>query len=343
MSTVDSIFGDIPTSDVKAWNLVEHYFEPLKEFYLDETITEICVNRYDRIQVERKGRLQTVDARFPSERDLQEFIIQVGNRLNQPVDSDNPMLDARFPNGVRLSCTIPPVTPFGATMSMRCKPAKAFTMAELVGLGSLTEEMADYIAGRVQHRANMFVTGNTGAGKTALLRACAGFIDPSERVLTAEDTLELGLDQFLPDCVAFEAPHRRFKQNLEPITLASLIRKFLRYRPDRGWVGEIRDAAAADALFQFIYTGHSGTASSLHTNGPFQTVPRLQYLLSSAGLISFDLAGQMILDALDLMIHCSRDPRFGRKVTHIVDVREGVIVPVFEYDIDAGIHRRVAD
>lgn len=125
------------------------------------------------------------------------------------------------------------------------------------------------------------------------------------------------------------------------INLASCIRKFLRYRPDRGWVGEIRDAAACDAFFQFIYTGHRGSAASLHTNGPDDTVPRLQYLMSSAGLISYDLAGRMILGVLDLMIHCSRDPRYGRKVTDIVEVRNGELHPIFVYDVEAGKHRRV--
>lgn len=342
MSTIETIFGQVEEADVRAWSLVEHYFEPLREFYLDPEVTEICVNRFDRIQVEKGNRLHSVDARFPSESDLQELIIQMGNRLNQPVDQDYPSLEARFPNGTRVSCSLPQISPLGASMSMRCKPAKSYTMDELIGFGALTEQMASYIQSRVQEDATFLVTGNTGSGKTTVLRAIAGFLDPRTRLVTAEDTLELGLEQFIPDTVPFEAPQRRQRDGIEEINLAFLIRKFLRYRPDWGWVGEIRDPKAADAFFQFIYTGHPG-ASSLHANGPHLAVPRLQYLLSSAGLISYDLAGEMILGALGMMIHCSRNYRYGRKVTDVVDVREGKIVPIFKYDIQSGKHQQLAD
>lgn len=342
MSYADTIFGQVPLKMASSWELLEHFLAPVIPHFLNPEVTEICVNRYDEMYVEINNVLERVPSVFASEARLVEFIRQLGIVLNQPFDEDTPELDARFPNGARISCTHSAMTPLGATFSLRCKPSKAFTMAELVALGALTAEMADFIQGQVEDGATMLVTGNTGAGKTAVLRACGGFIPQPERLCTAEDTLELGMREMLPNVVAFEAPHREPKPGKRQITLASCIRKFLRYRPDRGWVGEIRDAAACDAFFQFIYTGHRGSAASLHSNGPNDTVPRLQYLMASAGLISYDLAGTMILNVLDLMIHCSRDPRFGRKVTDICVVVDGKIKPVFTYDIEAGVHRRVA-
>lgn len=341
MSYAKTIFGEVPQNMVSSWVLLEHFLKPVVPYFLDPRVTEICVNRYDEIFVEIDNLLQRVDAAFESDAKVVEFIRQLGIVLNQPFDEDSPELDARFPNGARISCSHSILSPAGASFSMRCKPSKAYTMAELVELGALTTEMADFIKGQVEGRATMLVTGNTGAGKTAVLRACGGFIPKSERLCTAEDTLELGMREMLPNVVAFEAPHREPKPGRRSVTLASCIRKFLRYLPTRGWVGEIRDAAACDALFQFIYTGHRGSAASLHSNGPFDTIPRLQYLMASAGLISYDLAGTMIMNVLDLIIHCSRDPRYGRKITDICIVVNGEIKPVFKYDIEAGIHRRV--
>ncbi|MDU8540237.1 ATPase, T2SS/T4P/T4SS family [Pseudomonas syringae pv. actinidiae] len=341
MSYADTIFGEVPQNMASSWTLLEHFLGPVVPFFLDPRVTEICVNRYDEIYVEINNVLERVDAAFESDAKVVEFIRQLGIVLNQPFDEDSPELDARFPNGARISCTHSTMSPSGATFSLRCKPSKSYTMAELVELGALTAEMADYIRVHVEDGSTMLVTGNTGAGKTTVLQAAGGFIPKLFRLCTAEDTLELNMREILPNVVAFEAPHREPKEGKRPVTLASCIRKFLRYRPDRGWVGEIRDAAACDAFFQFIYTGHRGSAASLHSNGPYDTVPRLQYLMASAGLISYDLAGTMILNVLDLMIHCSRDPRYGRKVTDICVVVDGEIKPVFTYDVKAGVHRRV--
>ena len=342
MSYEETIFGQVPVKDAGSWELLEHFLKPVLPHFNNPEVTEICLNRFDEMYVEINNVLERVESAFASEAKLVEFIRQLGIVLNQPVSEKNPDLDARFPNGARISCTLAEMTPAGATFSLRCKPAKAYTMSELVGLGALTDEMAEFIGKKVENAATMVVTGNTGSGKTAMLRACGGFIPKNERLCTAEDNLELGMRSILPNVVAFEAPYREPRAGYRIVTLASCIRKFLRYRPDRGWVGEIRDAPACDAFFQFIYTGHKGCAASLHTNGPEDTVPRMQYLMSASGLIGYELAGKMILNVLELMIHCSRDPRYGRKVTDIVEVRNGVLHPIFVYDVEAGVHRKVA-
>jgi pilus assembly protein CpaF len=341
MSMTETAFGEVASSDVQGWDLLLYYFKPLISFFEDPEVTEIMVNRFDSIWIERGGHLELTDATFGSEVALQELIFQVANRLNQQVDEDSPTLDARFPDGSRLCCTLPSVSPSGATITLRCKPRKLYTYDDLVGFGALTFEMKDYIGERVGLADAMLVTGNTGSGKTTVLRASAEFIDPRERVISAEDTAELHLKETLPGAVSLEAPKRRPKEGVPPVTLASLIKLMLRQRPDRGWVGEIRDAAAADAYLQLGNTGHKGSASSLHANGPEDAIRRLQYLLASAGLISYELAGHQILGTVQLIIHCSRDYKWGRKITHICRIENEKIIPVFLFNQVTGVHERV--
>ncbi|HDZ58175.1 MAG TPA: CpaF family protein [Pseudomonas xinjiangensis] len=341
MSMIQTMVGEIPAAEKNGWDLLLHYFTPLADFYQDPDVTEILVNRFDHILIEKGGRLQPVDARFESERALQELILQVGNRLNQLVDDDNPILDARFPDGSRLCCTLPAVTPSGSTIALRCAPQQSYAFDDLVRFGALSEEMVEFIGERVRAGDTMLVSGNTGSGKTTVLRACAAFIDPSERVISAEDTLELYLKQTLPGAVEHEAPRRRPKEGVTPITLASLIKLMLRERPDRGWVGEIRDAAAADAFLQLSNTGHTGGASSIHANGPADAVKRIQYMLAAAGLVSYELAGHQVLGAVQLLIHCSRSYKFGRKIIDISRVEDEAIVPIFSFDAGASCHLRV--
>lgn len=341
-SEIDTDFGRVPKEDEAGWELLKHYFEPILPYYLDEEVTEVMVNRYDHIEIERSGRLERLKGvRFDSEVALQDLIFQIGNRLNQLVDDASPVLDARFPDGSRFCCTLPTVSPHGATITLRCKPRKSYTFADLVAFGSLTEEMVDYIASCVRQADTMLVTGNTGAGKTSLLRACAYFIDPAERVITAEDTAELHLKQMLPGVVSLEAPKRRLKDGQKPIVLADLIKVMLRQRPDRGWVGEVRDAAAADAVVQLSNTGHTGGATSLHANGPEDAIRRFQYLLASAGLVSYELAGHQVMNSFQLLIHCHRSYQFGRKVTHISRIVGDKIVPIFLFNAETGQHNRV--
>lgn len=340
MSMVETPVGRVAESDRRGWDLLLHYFEPLMPYYEDEAVTEIMVNRYDEIWIERGGRLERVDTAFDSERALQELIFQIANRLNQLVDEDNPILDARFPDGSRLCCTLPAVSPGGSTITLRCKPRVSYTFEDLVGFGALTQEMVDYIGQRVRAGDTMLVSGNTGSGKTTVLRACAAFIDPRERVISAEDTMELHLKQMLPGAVEHEAPKRRPKEGVQPITLAALIKLMLRERPDRGWVGEIRDAAAADAFLQLSNTGHTGGASSLHANGPGDAVRRIQYMIASAGLVSYELAGHQVLGGVQLLIHCARNYKWGRKVTHICRIEDEKIIPVFLFDEERLEHVR---
>ncbi|BES73857.1 ATPase, T2SS/T4P/T4SS family (plasmid) [Marinobacter nanhaiticus D15-8W] len=338
MSFKETLIGNVPENEADGWDLLLHYFEPLAQYYADPEVTEILVNRFDHILVERNNKMEVCETTFGDENALQKLMIQIANRLHQRLDDDHPILDARFPDGSRACCTLPSVSPYGATMTLRIAPRRLLTFDDLVEKGSLTQEMVDFLREKVAGAANMLVSGNTGSGKTTVLRAAAAFVDKGERVITAEDTQELHLGKMLPNCLPMEAPKRKTDF---PVTLATLIKTMLRQRPDRGWVGEIRDGEAADAFLQLLNTGHTGCASSLHANSCEDAIARIQYLIATRGGISYELAGRQVLGSVQLLVHASRNYQFGRKITEICMVEDGVVKPVFRFNDATGQHERV--
>lgn len=331
---IETVVGNVSESEARKWNLVIHYMAPIIEYYQDPTITEIMINRYDSIFVEgRKGMVKT-DARFKSEADLQLFIRQMSIVLNQ--DSEKlDVLDARFPDQSRACCTMPSITPTGATATIRCAPKVTLTFDDLVKFKSLSGEMRDYLRQRVIKEDNIIVSGSTGSGKTTLLRAIAEFIPDEDRVLICEDTQELFLD--LPNQIPMEAPKRAGSA----INLSFLIKTTLRQRPDRVFVGEIRDAFACDAFIQVINTGHGGCATSIHANNPADSIKRIQYLLTKEGLISYELAGHEIKNSVNLLIQADKTHN-GKRITNISRItEEKEIEQVFGYDEETDTHHRV--
>ncbi|WP_099609468.1 CpaF family protein [Vibrio coralliilyticus] len=329
----DTIFGPVPVEKTYEWQWVEEHFEPLKSLYCKEGVTEIFVNRFDDVSIECLGKLEKTDVKFEDEEALLKFINQLGLALNQQIDADNPILDARLPDCSRLCCTLPEVTPQGCTVTLRIAPKNHITPKELVQSGAMNQAMLDYLKAAVERGHNIIVSGNTGSGKTTLLRALARYIPTNERVAICEDTQELYID-WLPHKISMESP----KRERCSIEMKSLIETALRVRPDRIWVGEIRKAAAADAFLQAINTGHSGCATTLHANSAEKALTRLQYLVASQGNISYELAKRQITDNVDLFIHASRTPEHGRKVLEIKKVQENEIVPVFHFDKRTGQH-----
>ena len=195
--------------------------------------------------------------------------------------------------------------------------------------------MLTYLKQAVVEGKNIIVSGNTGSGKTTLLRALARYIPDGERIVTCEDTQELYLS-WLKFFVAMEAPNRA-GSNIE---MKNLIEAALRMRPDRIWVGEIRKASAADAFIQAINTGHSGCVTTLHANSAKDALSRLQYLIASQGLISFELAYKQIIGNVDVFVHASRHSSYGRKITEITEVVDGELVPQFVFDKKTSKHRK---
>lgn len=331
---IETDVGNVSCNELSKWKLVIHYMEPIIQFYKDPEITEIMINRFDTIFVEgRRGMVKT-DARFESEADLQKLIRQISIVLNQDNEKLD-VLDARFPDQSRACCTMPSVTPTGATATIRCAPKVTLSFKDLVTFKSLSEEMCGYLRERVEKADNVIVSGSTGSGKTTLLRAIAEYIPDNNRVLVCEDTQELFMN--LPNQIPMEAPKRAGS----PINLSFLIKTTLRQRPDRVFVGEIRDAFACDAFLQVINTGHGGCATSIHANNPTDAIRRIQYLLTKEGLISYELAGHEIKNSVNLLIQADKT-RNGKRITNISRINDSKeIEQIFGYDEESDSHYRL--
>lgn len=330
---IKTLFGDVPVSKSYEWNWVEDHFRPLRELYLTENVTEIFVDRFDSISIERNGIIEKTSAKFESEDHLLDFIKQLSTALDQPFNAENPLFDARFPDCSRLCCTGTQITPQGATLTLRIAPKEHIDAEQIVESGVMSRAMLDYLIQAIKDGKTIIVSGNTGSGKTTLLRALARYIPLIERIVVCEDTQELYL-VWLPFCVSMEAP-KRSNSNIE---MKNLIEAALRMRPDRIWVGEIRKASAADAFIQAINTGHSGCVTTLHANSAKDALSRLQYLIASLGSITYELAYRQIIDNVDVFVHASRHSSYGRKVTEIVEVVDGELVPKFIFDKEKQIH-----
>lgn len=332
MKLIETPFGKVLESDYDRWSLVKHYMSPLLPYYGKDGITEIMVNKFDHIEVEGPEGMYKVDATFDSEDHLKTLIEQIANALNQVVNSDEPILHARFPDQSRACCTLQDVSPDGCSMTLRIAPKKSLTWDDLIKYKAITPEMVAYIDRAVTRGANGVLSGSTGSGKTTVLRGTASFIGPEERVITAEDTRELYLN--LRNQLNLEAPKRKGSK----ITLATLIETTLRQRPDRIIVGEIRDGMAAGAFLQAVNTGHSGCWTSLHANSPNDALSRIQFLIASQGLISYDLAGKQLLGSINVLIQADRIHGVGRRITAIAEVIDGKVEMLFSFDRETNKH-----
>jgi len=335
-------FGIIPDEDttgVKRWNLIHDEMLPIIKLYNLPDITDIFVDRYDRISVMRKGIIEATNCAFESEAALVSLIKQLAQTLDQDYDLASPILDARLPDGSRLNCTNVFVTPAGASMSLRKVPKRTLTKSDFIESGMLTEEMLTYLRGVIEDKDIFGISGNMGSGKTSLLRFLAEYIDKRERLITAEDTQELHLHDIFPFGVAMEAPNRAGTK----IDLPALIHATLRQQPDRVWVGELRTAASVDALMQIVYTGVRGCAFTIHGSSSKNAIIRMQYLLASSGKVDYHLTGELIKGAVNVIVQTHRDPKWGRRVTEISRIIEGEVVMIFKFNSVTGKHERLSD
>lgn len=330
---IETIFGVVPQELENEWDWVVDHFSPLQALYQSEGVTEIFVNRFDSISIEKDGQIQKTDIQFPNEAAFNDLIEQLATALNQELTANSPILDARLPDCSRICATLSDVTPQGATMTLRIAPKTHITAEQLVGFGAMNQAMLDYLAEAIRLGKNIIVSGNTGSGKTTLLRALARFIPTTERIITCEDTQELYLD-WLPHLVSMESPTRKGST----VEMKNLIETSLRMRPDRIWVGEIRKGSAADAFLQAINTGHSGCMTTIHANGCKDALARLQYLIASLGKISFELAHKQIMGNVDVFVHASRHSDYGRKITEIYETKNDELVSVFKFNQQKRTH-----
>jgi pilus assembly protein CpaF len=299
---------------------------PLEPFMHDPTITDILVNTYDRVYVEKHGKLHLTEARFRDDVHLRKIIDRIVSAVGRRVDESCPMVDARLADGSRVNAIVPPLAIDGPAMSIRRFAVDPWEMDDLIGMGTLTPEMAEVVRGIIGARLNVLISGGTGTGKTTLLNVLSGFMPANERIVTIEDPVELQLKQ--DHVVRLEARPPNMEGSGET-TQRDLLRNSLRMRPDRIIVGEVRGPEVLDML-QAMNTGHDGSLTTIHANSPREALLRLETLVAMAGLnMPNDAVRTYISSAIDVIIHLSRLVDGSRKVTsleELVGMDRGVIL-----------------
>lgn len=306
----------------------------LGKIITDTDITEVMINGYNRIFVEKSGKLMQLDEQFESDEDLIRIVQKFVSEMDRTIDAGNPIVDARLEDGSRVHVVFPPVALSGPTVTIRRFPKNPMTMEKLLGYGAITPEAVDFLRKLVVSRHNIFIAGGTGSGKTTFLNALSNFIPQWERVITIEDSAELQIRN-VPNLVSLETRKANSKEANE-ITIRDLIKASLRMRPDRIIVGEVRGEEALDML-QAMNTGHDGSLSTGHANSPEGMLSRLETMvLTGSADLPLDAIRMQISSAVDYIVHLSRLRDFSRKVMSITEVtgyENGRIIlnPIYEF------------
>jgi pilus assembly protein CpaF len=298
---------------------------PLEDLLADDSVTEIMVNRFDQIYVERKGKLTLSEVTFSNESAVVGAIDRIVAPIGRRIDESSPMVDARLKDGSRVNAVIPPLALKGANITIRKFAKTKLTDADVVAFGSINQQMVEFLKMAVLHASNIVISGGTGSGKTTLLNVLSNFIPEDERIVTVEDAAELKLGQ--PHVVSLEArpPNSEGKG---AVTIRDLVKNCLRMRPDRIVVGECRGGEALDML-QAMNTGHDGSLTTAHANTPRDCLARLEVMTLMSGLdLPVRAIREQIASAVHMIVQQSRFPDGSRKVTHITEVTgmEGEVI-----------------
>ena len=292
-------------------------YGPLEPFLHDPTITEIMVNGYDQLYVERAGRIEETEAAFLDNAHLLRIIDRIVSQVGRRIDEASPMVDARLPDGSRVNAIIPPLALHGPSLTIRKFSDNALSLADLIRLGSVSQQAADFLAQCVQGKLNILISGGTGTGKTTLLNAVSAYVPPAERIVTVEDAAELRLLQ--RHVVSLEARPPNIEGEGE-VKIRDLVRNALRMRPDRIIVGEVRGAETVDML-QAMNTGHDGSLTTVHANSARDALHRLEMLVLMAGVeLPMKAIREQIAGGFDLLVHISRLVDGSRRVTQITEI-----------------------
>ena len=302
---------------------------PLEPLLADKTISDILVNTFATIFVERNGRLEVAPYHFDDNRHLLNIIEKIVAKIGRRIDESSPMVDARLSDGSRVNAIIPPLAIDGPALSIRRFSEVPYTMENLIQFGTLTREMALILAALVKTKTNILVSGGTGSGKTTLLNIMSGFIPNNERIITIEDAAELRLQQIHVVRLETRPPNLEGKGE---INQRALVKNSLRMRPDRIVVGEIRGAEVLDML-QAMNTGHEGSLTTVHANSSRDALTRLENMVGLPGIpVVQKSLRQQISSAISVVIHTARLSDGRRKVMSIDEIigLEGEIVTMQE-------------
>ncbi len=292
-------------------------FGPLQPLLEEEGITEIMVNGAKNIYVERKGKILRAPITFENDEHVMRIIDRIVAPLGRRIDESSPYVDARLPDGSRVNAVIPPISLVGPVLTIRKFSKNPITVDQLVSFGTISAEAIQFLKACVEARLNIVISGGTGSGKTTLLNILSSFIPTDERIITVENAAELQLRQ--DHVVTLESRPPNIEGRGE-ITIRDLVINCLRMRPDRIVVGEIRDEAALDML-QAMNTGHDGSMTTAHSNGPRDTLSRMETMCLMAGMdLPVRAIREQISSAIDLVVHQERMRDGTRKVVNITEV-----------------------
>jgi pilus assembly protein CpaF len=300
-------------------------YGPLEPFLQDPTVTEVMVNGYDQLFVERRGTIEETDASFLDDAHLLRIIDRIVSQVGRRIDESSPMVDARLPDGSRVNAIIPPLSLRGPSLTIRKFAQEALSLKDLVGLGSITEHAGDFLSQCVHGKLNILISGGTGTGKTTLLNAVSGFIPDNERIVTVEDAAELRLLQ--RHVVSLESRPPNVEGQGE-VRIRDLVRNALRMRPDRIIVGEVRGGESLDML-QAMNTGHDGSLTTIHANSARDALHRVEMLVLMAGVeLPVKAIREQIAGGFDLLVHIARLVDGSRRITQITEIAgmEGDVV-----------------
>jgi len=307
---------------------------PLEPLLQDPTITEIMVNDAAHVFIERDGRLEQVDVAFRDDAHLRHVIDRIVAPIGRRIDESSPLVDARLADGSRVNAIIPPLALHGPALTIRKFSVEPFSLERLIGLGTVSQEVADFLRESVRGRVSIIISGGTGSGKTSTLNALGLCVPTTERLVTIEDAAELQLNH--PHLVSLEARPPNIEEKGE-ITIRTLVRNALRMRPDRIIVGEVRGGEAFDML-QAMNTGHRGSLTTLHANSPADAMIRLESMVLMAGLdMPVAAIRRMIAGAIEIVVQQDRMSDGRRVVTAIHrlarDEEQRIrLDPLFVYD-----------
>jgi pilus assembly protein CpaF len=304
------------------------FLRPIAHLLLEEGVSEIMVNGSGRVFVERDGELEPEPDVTLGEQNLRVAVRNLARVLGDDISEEQPLLDARLPDGSRVAAVLPPVSLDGTTLTIRKFQSRRFTLEELVRIGTLTQDGLQAIGGAIDARHNILISGGTGTGKTTLLNALVARFPPKDRIILIEDTAELQLET--RNLARFEA--RREQPGVPAVTVRDLVRASLRHRPTRILIGEVRGGEAFD-LLQALNTGHSGTLSTIHANSAEQALTRFTACVLQSGVdLPHAAIRYSIAECVQLVIHLER--RAGvRVVTQVMRVR-GYDLVTHRYDFE---------
>lgn len=318
-------------------------YGPIEPLLQDGSITEVMVNGPKNVYVEQNGLIEKTNVVFEDNAHLMRIIDRIVSPIGRRVDESSPMVDARLPNGYRVNATIPPLSLEGPVLTIRKFAQTPFTAQDLIANGTVTPNLVAFLKACVEARVNVVISGGTGTGKTTFLNVISAFIPSRERIITIEDTAELQMKQDHVIRVEYRPPNVEGKGE---VSIRRLVINALRMRPDRIIVGESRGGEALDML-QAMNTGHDGSMTTIHSNGPRDTLRRIETMVLMAGTeLTLRAIREQVSSAVDLVVHMERMRDGTRKVSHVTEVQgmEGeaiVLQDIFNFEQTGMEHGRV--